>query len=78
MIRAGVKEVRQNLTEYLRRVQRGEEIVVTKRDEPIARLVPFLRKKTKRLESHKSLRQHIAAKGAPLSEIVSSQREERF
>lgn len=79
MIRVGVREVRQKLSEYLRRVQEeGEEVVITRRDEPMARLVPFARKQARPLESHKAMRERIAARGKPLSQIVSEQREERF
>lgn len=78
MIKSGVRQVRQNLTEYLRRVQQGEEIIITKRDEPIAKLVPIPKKKARPMGSHKSLRERIAAKGEPLSQVVSEQREERF
>lgn len=36
----GVAELRQNLSRYLRRVQRGERIVVTDRNRPVAELGP--------------------------------------
>lgn len=78
MIKAGVREVRQRLSEYLRRVQEGEEVVITRRDEPMARIVPFARKQSKSLESHKGLRARVATSGKPLSQIVVEQREERF
>ena len=37
---AGVSEVKASLSEYLARVQRGEEILITSRGRPVARLVP--------------------------------------
>jgi prevent-host-death family protein len=37
----GVRELRQNLSVYLRRVARGERFVVTDRREPVAELVPL-------------------------------------
>lgn len=40
MIQVGVAELKAKLSEYLARVQRGEEIAVTDRGRPIARLVP--------------------------------------
>lgn len=40
--RVGVRELRQNLSVYLRRVQRGESLVVTERGTPVARLSPLL------------------------------------
>jgi prevent-host-death family protein len=39
--RVGVRELRQNLSVYLRRVQRGESLVVTERGRPVARLGPL-------------------------------------
>jgi prevent-host-death family protein len=34
----GIRELRQNLSVYLRRVARGDEFIVTERGEPVARL----------------------------------------
>ena len=76
MIKAGIKETRKRLSQYLIRVQEGEEIIITKRDEPVARLVPIKMARTKPLTSHKNLRESIRAKGKPLSEIVIHSREE--
>jgi prevent-host-death family protein len=36
----GIAELRQNLTTYLRRVERGERLVVTDRNRPVAELGP--------------------------------------
>ena len=36
----GVAELRQNLSRYLERVQRGERLVVTDRNRPVAELGP--------------------------------------
>jgi len=36
----GVAELRQNLSRYLRRVKRGERLVVTDRNRPVAELGP--------------------------------------
>jgi prevent-host-death family protein len=40
MSTVGVAQLRQNLSEYLRRVQRGERLVVTDRNRPVAELGP--------------------------------------
>ena len=37
----GVRELRQNLSVYLRRVKAGERLVVTERNLPVAELVPL-------------------------------------
>jgi prevent-host-death family protein len=39
--KVGVRELRQNLSVYLRRVAQGERFVVTDRREPVAELVPL-------------------------------------
>lgn len=41
MEKIGVREIRQNASEYLRRVGLGERICVTSRGRPVAVLVPF-------------------------------------
>ena len=40
--RVGVGELRQNLSKYLRRVEKGERILVTDRNRPVAELGPPL------------------------------------
>lgn len=42
MERVGVRELRQNLSVYLRRVKKGERLEVTERGEPVARLEPIV------------------------------------
>jgi prevent-host-death family protein len=36
---AGIKEIKNNLSRYLARVKQGEEILITERGKPIARIV---------------------------------------
>ena len=40
MIRANISELRNGLSAYLRRVRRGESVLILDRDVPIARLTP--------------------------------------
>jgi prevent-host-death family protein len=42
MERVGVRELRQNLSVYLRRVKAGQRLEVTERGQPVARLEPLL------------------------------------
>lgn len=42
MDRVGVRELRQNLSVYLRRVRRGETLEVTDRGRPVATLQPIV------------------------------------
>jgi prevent-host-death family protein len=39
--RVGIRELRQDLSRYLRRVRAGERLIVTERREPVAVLVPW-------------------------------------
>ena len=41
MSRVGVRELRQNLSVYLRRVKNGETLEVTEHGQPVARLAPL-------------------------------------
>lgn len=41
MDRIGIRELRQNASEYIRRVEQGETIEVTDRGRPVARLAPL-------------------------------------
>lgn len=39
MISAGIKEIKNNLSRYLAHVKRGEEVQITERGRPIARII---------------------------------------
>jgi prevent-host-death family protein len=86
MDRIGVRELRQNASEWLRRVQRGESFEVTARGRPVAWLVPAREADIlARLEADGALRRGegdpLAIKPMPhepgkrtLSEILAEQR----
>jgi prevent-host-death family protein len=40
MIEVGIRELKNALSRYLRKVRRGETVVVTDRGEPVARIIP--------------------------------------
>ncbi len=40
MIEVGVRELKNSLSSYLRRVRQGETVVVTDRGVPVARMIP--------------------------------------
>lgn len=73
---AGVKEARQRLTEFLARVEKGEEVIISRRNEPIAIIKPIKKEVKRHLKSHKELRASILTKGIPLSKVVSESRKE--
>lgn len=37
----GIRELKSHLSEYVSRAARGEEVIVTDRNRPVARLVPY-------------------------------------
>ena len=41
VVKVGVRELRENLRSWLDRVKNGDEVIVTERGEPIARLAAF-------------------------------------
>ncbi len=47
MTKVGVAKLKAGLSEYLRKVKRGKEVVVYDRDTPIARIVPYERTEQK-------------------------------
>ena len=88
--RVTVRELRQQLTRHLRRVERGETLEVTRRGEPVAVLAPLP-------EARSVIDRLVAERGAtrpagdllahgpplprgagerPLSELIADQREE--
>jgi len=53
MSRAGIKDIKNNLSRYLARVKAGEEILITERGKPIARII-------QENEKHNTIRQALA------------------
>ena len=82
MRRATVREVQHGLGGLLDRVERGEEITVTRRGRVVARLVPA-REQTRKVEwpdfaaRMKRLFPAGSPRGKPPSELIAEDREER-
>ena len=89
--RVGVRELRQNLSKYLRRVVAGETLEVTERGRPVAVLSPLPEKATAidrlaALGRLKRARLDLAALGVPperqgeisISEALEEQKAERI
>ena len=53
MINAGIREVKNNLSRYLAQVKNGEEILITDRGRPVARII-------KENQGNKSIRTALA------------------
>lgn len=83
MATATVREVQHQLRAFLDRVERGEEIAITRRGHAIARLAPLRPKRTKRhwpdFEARmKRLFPDGVPKGEPPSESIRTMRGERL
>jgi len=52
-----VRELKNHLSKYLHRVQSGEELVVTSRGKPVARLMPPLEEKQAPMSEEEALKQ---------------------
>lgn len=75
----GVRDLRRRFSDYLTRVERGEQVVVLRRGKPIARIMPPESEPAKRLPSMAALRESMEVKGTPLSQLViRERREERY
>jgi len=70
-----IKEARSKLSSLLDRVEKGDEIVILRRGEKVARLIPSLTEGIK-LPSLKKFRSSIQIKGEPLRATVLRQRAE--
>ncbi len=87
--RVGVRELRQNLSVYLRRVQAGETLEVTDHGRPVANLEPIRAVEltglalleaegaiTPAVTDHRTLPPPPSIPGRPLSEILQEMRDE--
>jgi prevent-host-death family protein len=87
--RVGVRELRQNLSVYLRRVEAGETLDVTEHGRPVARLEPIHEPALVGLAlldaeglitpakfDHRTLLPPPSIPGRPLSEILQEMRDE--
>jgi prevent-host-death family protein len=77
MLEVNVKEARSQLSSLLDRVERGEEIIISRRGKKVALLVSPERKNA--LPSLKDFRASISTTGKPLSEtVIDIRQEERY
>jgi prevent-host-death family protein len=78
MMEISTKKAGSEPSSLLRRVEKGEEVIILRRGKEVARLVPAPGAET-RLPSLKDFRASIRVKGEPLSRTVVRMRgEERY
>jgi len=80
MLNINAKDARQSFSALLDRVARGEEVVILRRGEQIAHLIPHEKwKKSKKLPSLEAFRKSLASKGKSMSKLVVAERDkERY
>ena len=75
---AGVREARQNLSALLDEVKKGQEVVITERGHPVAKLVPPDRPRGKGVPNLSAFRRRMPVLDPPLSTTVAEEREDRI
>lgn len=73
---ATVGEVQKNFAEVLRKIKSGEEVVVTRRGRPVAKITALGAKRD--IDWPDFFQECVEIKGKPLSTIVVEDREDRF
>ena len=73
---ASVGEIQKNFSRILKQIRAGEEIAVTKRGKPVAKITALGPKKE--IDWPDFFSEAIELKGKPTSEIVIEGREDRF
>ena len=69
LARVGVRELRQNLSVYLRRIEAGETLEVTERGRPVARLAPLPPQRMSVLDRMVSEGSAIPGRGANMADL---------
>ena len=73
---ASVGEIQKNFGKILKEIKAGEEIAVTKRGKPVAKITALGPRKE--IDWPDFYREAIELKGKPAGEIVIEEREDRF
>ena len=78
--KVGAFEAKTKLSELLDRVERGEEIIITRRGKPVARIVPHERRRDreeiiKAIEDIRRLRREVSLGGLDWRELRDEGRE---
>jgi prevent-host-death family protein len=81
MIKVPVNKVREQLAKYLTEAERGEEVIITKHNKPIAKLVNYEepQNEKKKFPDMTEFRKQFKIKGKPLSQtVIDMRREDRY
>jgi prevent-host-death family protein len=75
--KAGIREARQYFSVLINEVKNGEEIVITDRGEPVARLTPYRPLARRPFPGLAEFRSKMPRLDPPLSESLNEDREDR-
>ncbi|MEX0722684.1 MAG: type II toxin-antitoxin system prevent-host-death family antitoxin [Gracilimonas sp.] len=79
MKKVPVNKVRDQLAKYLTEAERGEEVVITKHNKPVAKLVSYDEPiKEKKFPDMEEFRNNLKVKGSVLDALIETRNEERF
>lgn len=71
-----VNEIREHLAKYLSDAESGEEIIITKYNKPVAKLVGYSEEEKPELPDLTEFRKKIKVKGKSMSEFITEMRQE--
>lgn len=79
MKKVPVNQVREHLAKYLAEAERGEEVIITRHNKPVAKLVNYEEPKKRKFPNMEEFRKKIKVKGKPMSEfVIDMRKEERY
>jgi prevent-host-death family protein len=78
MKKAGIREVRQNLTALISEVQSGREVIITDRGKPVAVLAPPPQMQNTPYLGRQEFRRSLPTLNPPLSQTIVDDREDRI
>ena len=79
MKKVPVNKVREQLAKYLTEAERGEEVIITRHNKPIAKLVNYEEpEKKKKFPDMSEFRKSLKVKGSVLETLLETRNEERF
>ncbi|MEX0843775.1 MAG: type II toxin-antitoxin system prevent-host-death family antitoxin [Balneolaceae bacterium] len=78
MKKVPVNQVREHLAKYLTEAERGEEVIITKHNKPIAKLVNYEEVKKPQFPDMEEFRDNLKVEGSVLDALLEMRNEERF
>ncbi|MBO6586698.1 MAG: type II toxin-antitoxin system Phd/YefM family antitoxin [Gracilimonas sp.] len=77
MKKVPVNEVREQLAKYLTEAERGEEVIITRHNKPVAKLVNYEEPKKEKFSNMEEFRNSLKVEGSVLNTLIEMRNEER-